>query len=46
VGKSKPEYMRKCLTMLEDKYESFEGYMNAIQIPEDTIEGIRQKLVI
>lgn len=44
LGRSKPEYMRQCLAMLENKYGSFDGYIKALNIPDETLEGIREKL--
>lgn len=46
LGRSKPEYMRECLAMLESKYGSFKGYVEALKIPQKTIASIRKKLEV
>lgn len=44
-GQSKPEYMRGCLNELVNKYDSFTGYAEAMEIPEKIIKAIRNKLI-
>ena len=44
-GQSKPEYMRGCLIELVNKYDSFAGYVEAMEIPENVVKGIRNKLI-
>lgn len=45
AGRSKPEYMRGCLTLLEEKYGSFEGYLKQMGFEEDLLEAVRERLL-